>query len=93
MVIGKPERSIQIENYVARVQGGTPAQTCSVRENAEKMQCEISQLEPSTTHAILVEACLYAGEGCGQPTKVSFQTLGNFYRLGVRIKNYDAQPF
>ncbi len=76
MVIGKPERSIQIEKYVAKIHGGTPAQTCFVRENSELMQCKLSHLEPSTTYAILVEACLYADNGCGQLTKVSFQTRG-----------------
>ncbi len=77
MVIGKPERSVQIEKYVARIHGGMPDQTCSVRVNAEKMQCKLLHLEPSTTYAVLVEACLYDEGGCGLPTKVSFRTRGN----------------
>ncbi len=81
VVIGKPERSIQIKEFVVRIKGGTPDQTCSVRENAELMQCQLLHLEPSTTYAVLVEACLYNEGGCGLPAKVSFQTRGNGLRL------------
>ncbi len=87
MVIGKPERSIQIEEFVVRIKGGTPDQTCSVRENAEQMQCQLLHLEPSTTYAVLVEACLYGEGGCGLPTKVSFQTRGNCLRLIIPFKD------
>ncbi len=77
VVIGKPERSIQVEEFVVHIKGGTPDQTCSVRENAELMQCHLLHLEASTTYAVLVEACLYNEGGCGLPAKVSFQTRGN----------------
>ncbi len=70
--------SVEIEKHVAQIRGGMTDQLCSVREHSELMQCIISNLVPSTTYEVLVEACLYAGQGRGLPTKVSFQTLGYF---------------
>ncbi len=54
-----------------------------MRENAEVMQGKLLHLEPSTTYAVLVEACLYDEGGCGLPTKVSFLTRGNGLFLQV----------
>ncbi len=74
VVIGEPQLSSLIRSYDVRIQGGNQNQTCSAKANADIVQCQLGGLQPSTAYTALVKACLLAEEGCGKPSKVTFQT-------------------
>ncbi len=74
IVVGEPQLSSLIRRYDVRIQAGTQNQTCSAKANADIVQCQLGGLQPNTAYTALVKACLLAEEGCGEPSKVSFQT-------------------
>ncbi len=74
VLIEEPQLSSLIRSYDVGIQGGTQNQTCSAKANADIVQCRLGGLQPNTAYTALVKACLLAEEGCGEPSKVSFQT-------------------
>ncbi len=65
MSVVPPDGNPEIEQYQARVKGGSASQTCTVNANAEPLGCHVEHLTPAREFTIEVNGCLPRSVGCG----------------------------
>ncbi len=63
-----------IKHYEANVKGGQPDQSCTAQASSDPILCTISNLQPSTSYAVDVKACVHGSDGCGPALEKSFMT-------------------
>ncbi len=63
-----------VGSYEAFVQGGSPAQSCSVATASDPLQCEITELTSATFYTVAFRACMPDMGGCGSTLETDITT-------------------
>ncbi len=65
MIVVAPPGNPGISDFIARVKGGTVAQSCSIMDvSADPLQCTIGGLRGGHEYTVEVKSCLPGSIGC-----------------------------
>ncbi len=74
MVIRPPAIMTGVDHFLVKVQGSSPSVQCTIKANADPLECDLTLPMPASKYIVNSYSCLVGLRGCSPPTEGTFWT-------------------